>query len=554
MKPRYKNVMTVFGAAVLAIGLAACGGGGGGSTMMEPMEPTAEERAEMQRTAINGAIMTARTTVAGLTDDASDAAIGSADSAVTAAKSAVSDAADIDADEKAAFNVAIAAIEDSLTQKKSSIMTAREEAADEMKAAMAKTGKALHAALGPPATDTTPATYALANIAAPTLSADGLAVDAAAGAGALPDATDPASVTLKAGDSARPLGGWMGTMYAHTNSETKVMNEAVVYNNKGSGETVSLADAGINVHTAESAGDDIKGYYTVDEAADVGKIMGSAFLHSGTQTHSIPDRSDAFYRRGTFDGAPGEYRCTGACSSTNDGKGSPSALGGVWHFKPDAGAMVHRPDTHYLYYGWWVSKDKDGMPTAASAFAGRVGTDPGNSTDGLDNAWTGGFTAGTTLTGSATYAGHAAGRFAMNNPLDGTGNGGHFTADAMLEATFGATGTGITGTIDNFMLNDSESVDWSVSLHRAAFGDDGTFATPATDNADTAANETLGTTWTVDGNAAARSGTWKGNMYDEAVTGDDDDGSNLPTTATGTFYSEFSTNGRMAGAFGADKE
>ena len=93
--------------------------------------------------------------------------------------------------------------------------------------------------------------------------------------------------------------------------------------------------------------------------------------------------------------------------------------------------MVHDPDNEYLYYGWWVSKDKDGKPTAASAFVGVVEPNAGD----LDNS--GDLTA---LTGSATYAGHAAGKFAMSNALDGTGNGGHFTADAELNATFG-TGT-----------------------------------------------------------------------------------------------------------------
>ena len=30
-------------------------------------------------------------------------------------------------------------------------------------------------------------------------------------------------------------------------------------------------------------------------------------------------------------------------------------------------AMVHDPDTTYLYFGWWLSKDKDGAPTAGPA-------------------------------------------------------------------------------------------------------------------------------------------------------------------------------------------
>ena len=435
-------------------------------------------------------------------------------------------------------------------------MTAREEAADEMKAAMAKLGKAMFAALaGPTATED-----ALDNIADPTvtsLTAAGLAIDAAAGAGALPDATNPDSVTLEAGDSAGSLGGWMGTHYAHTagTGASKVSNAAVVYDNKGPGKRVAFADAG---HTIITTDGPTKGMVLV-ETADLANVMADAFTHSGTQSHPQPDRSDALYVRGTYDGAPGEYRCTPdggtGCSSTNDGKGSPSALTGIWHFKPDAGAMVHQPDATYLYYGWWVRKDSDDMPTAASAFRGVVAADQ-PAADALRSG------SGADLTGSATYSGHATGKFAMSNVLTGTGNAGHFTADAMLEATFGdpasVTGAGITGTIDNFMLNDSESVDWSVSLHRAGWDPDGLISGPDDDGATPDIDEELGTTWSIDGNSGGRSGTWSAQMYDEMPgnPGDDPpgDGSNIPTTVTGTFYSEFSTIGRMVGAFGADKE
>jgi hypothetical protein len=293
--------------------------------------------------------------------------------------------------------------------------------------------------------------------------------------------------------------------------------------------------------------------------------MGSAFTHSGTQNHAYDSTTEvAFTARGTFDGAPGEYRCTGTCASTNDGKGSPSELTGTWHFKPDSGAMVHQLDAHYLYYGWWVSKDKDGMPTAASAFTGRFGTpgdDSATDDDGLNAGWDGDYVttpAGSeTITGSATYAGHAAGKFAMDNPLDGTGDGGHFTAEASLSAKFsGTTGVGITGTIDNFRLNDgSEDAGWSVSLHRADFGTGGAISAPTDDGGTTDVNEALGTTWSINDNKAPASGTWSGMMYDEMPgNAPDGDGSNIPTTVTGTFYSEFSTIGRLVGGFGADKQ
>ena len=175
------------------------------------------------------------------------------------------------------------------------------------------------------------------------------------------------------------LGSWSGKDYAHTDTNTKVVNEAVVYNNKGPGKSESFADAGYVVATASDPGTSaIKGYVYIAAAGSpqtgfsFSDVMADAFTHSGTQSHQPAARADAVYVRGTYDGAPGEYRCTGTCTSTNDGKGSPSGLGGTWHFKPDAGAMVHDPDDTYLYYGWWVNKDKDGKPTAASAFTGEV--------------------------------------------------------------------------------------------------------------------------------------------------------------------------------------
>ena len=523
------------------------------SSYMEPVMPPPDP-AIAEREAISTAITAANTAVGMVTDTASDATVTAADNAIAAARKAIMDATNVPAEERAANTGTVNAIATNLATAKASRTAAMKAADDAMKAAMAKTGKAMHAALGGAAADGTD--NALANIdlttAPDTDLSDGLAIDAVENAGAL--ATNPASVTLEAGDSAGSLGGWMGTNYAHMNAETKVANEAVVYNNKGPGKTVSLADAGIDVHTDATSGDDIKGYYTVDESADLAKIMGAAFTHSGTQTHTYDTDSEvAFTTRGTFDGAPGVYRCTGACSSTNDGKGSPSVLTGVWHFKPDTGAMVHQPDANYLYYGWWVSKDKDGMPTAASAFTGVNGTIAGLTSGNTPDA----------LTGSATYSGHAAGKFALdysqNAVLDGTSDGGHFTADATLTAKFGAIAApnngGISGTLDNFMAN-GESVDWSVSLHLAPWASSAdTFATPTTDDATTMADETLGTTWSIGGTAADRSGTWSGQMYDEMPgPAPDGDGSTVPTTVTGKFYSEYSSVGRMVGAFGAEKE
>ena len=106
----------------------------------------------------------------------------------------------------------------------------------------------------------------------------------------------------------------------------------------------------------------------------------------------------------------------------------------------------------------------------------------------------------------------------------------------------------MTGTIDNFRLNDgSEDPGWSVELKRAGW-DSGADTFGGT------SNEAM-TVWSIDGNKAPESGGWSGQMYDE-MPGDAPagDGSTVPTTVTGTFNSEFSTIGRMAGAFGANKQ
>ena len=536
-------------------------------------------RMAAQRTALTNAVTMATTAVVGVDNDSTDSEVAAADSAIAALQTAIDDAEDLSAGDA---DVAIAqgtltTLTGVLAAAKTSRMAAidKKDTAD-MKA-MAATGKAMHAALAGP----TPATDdALENIATGStlLSTDAatLGIDAADGAGSLTGTTsNPDAVTLKAGDSAGALGSWDGMDYSHTNTGTKVVNEARVYTNKGPGKSESFADAEYTIATATDIDSDaIKGYvFLVDggdaeNGIDVMDVRGDDFAHSGTQIYTYDAVTDAaFTTRGTFDGAPGVFRCTGTCSVTNDGKDGPSDLGGDWHFKPDAGAnaMVRQPDDAYLYYGWWVSKDKDGMPTAASAFVGKMGVFNPDAQESPGEIPLSGIDA---IPGSATYTGHAAGKFAMRNPLDGTGDGGHFTADATLNAKFSGDGAGISGTLDNFMAND-ESVPWSVSLNNTSTSgrdadndvssmtnitDAGAFAT-SENRVDTAVDESKSTVWSINGNAAPASGTWSGQMYDELPgNAPGGDGSNIPTTVTGTFYSEFSTIGRMVGGFGADKQ
>ena len=526
-------------------------------------------RMAAQRTAITNAMMNARTAVAGVDNDSTASEVASADNAIAALKTAIDDAEDLpegDTDVATAMGT-LTTLEGLLTVAKTARTDYLANKGDEDMKAMAATGKALRAALAGPDPETQNALNNL-EVTPPVFAANGdLTIDAAAGAGSLEGTAVHAPVDLKAGASAGALGSWNGMDYSHTNTGTKVVNEARVYTNQGGATMEPFGDEYNIIDTENDPNLGLVLLVTAGTpAADISltDVMASTFEHSGLRNHVIPEGRTWFAVRGTLQGAPGEYRCTtGPCSSTNDGSGSPSALAGTWHFKPDTGAMVSQPDANYLYYGWWVRKDKDGMPTAASAFAGVAGDiDPISAATGTDTL---------AITGSATYTGGAAGKFAISNPLDGTGDGGHFTADATLNAKFGGDGAGISGMLDNFMAND-KSVPWSIALNNTATsGLDAnnnvasisniseTGAISTSENRDgTAVDESRSTVWSIDGNSAAASGTWRGQMYDElpglsTVTPPGDD-SNIPTTVTGTFYSEFSTIGRIVGAFGANKQ
>ena len=510
----------------------------------------AAARAAMQRTAISTAITAAQTAVNAVNDDSTDAQVSAAETAIAAARTAIADAADVPANEKAANTGTVDALSTQLATAKSDRDTAMDDAAEEAKMEMAAMGKALKGAL-----TSTPLDWLGGDIDTTTtgeqistLGSSGLQVNISDRA-ATPAFT--ASPTMKAGASAGSLGSWAGTNYAHKNAGTGVSNSAIVYTNRAAAKTYPIASRYATAANVPSGA----GTYTpadrmlaiADDTADA-NIKADMFPTAGTTTFTPTAPSNENLVRGTYQGAAGSYRCTGTCTATATATGI--SLSDAWVFVHDTGAMVSISDSNYLYFGWWLRKDKDDEPTAASAFTGVVGTaieGSGATALGINpNA----------LAGKATYNGHAAGKFAISDPIDG-GDAGHFTADAMLTATFGSGATaGLTGTLDNFMANE-QSVPWSVSLLRAAWDGTTAGATAPVDDPDTSAvNEATDmTVWSIDGNSAAADGTWSAQMYDEkpgaAPSGD---GSNVPTSVTGMFQSHFGSSHTMVGAFGATQE
>ncbi len=552
MKSTDKFVLVLV--ASLALLLAGCGGGS--STPAEPEGPTPEEIAEMEAMQMrameqkadleeaNEALDTALAATLN-TQDALDAA----NAAHMALAAAIEAAADVSAADKAMYESAASAamvrIADAqkIFEAAEAERMAMEEEQRKMEEAakaseMAKVGKALKAAIAAGR----PADLTVTPTSIPMFDLDG------AGTGS--DTSD--ALTLKKGASVGSLGSWAGTDYAGEagRGDAKTTGMVRVYSNQGAAKSVTFAsEAGAAVHGWSPANGVPVGDYTVDTATATQQGAVGGFPTAGTTTY-VQDKTVT----GTFMGASGTYECTAAtCTAavTTDGVN----LGTGWTFTPVVGATLQQPDPDYLRFGWWVRKDKDG-PTHAGAFYSTVGTAPAT----LSNV--------NAIVGSATYNGKAAGKFALSNPLDSTGDGGHFTADATLTAKFSGTGAGITGMIDNFMAND-QSVPWSVALNNRHLASDTVGAAPGnnigTDGAITSApdyttatpnvDDSKTTVWSIDGNSAPASGTWSGLMYDEkpgnAPTGD---GSDIPTTVLGTFQSEFGSIGSMVGAFGAEKE
>ena len=542
-------------ASVLFLALAMVGCGGGGTTMPEP-EPPMPDPAIAERAAIATAIGMARTAVDAVDNDATDAMVTAADNAITAAKKAIADATNVPTEEKSANSGTVSAFETALTTAKARRTAAMNDAADKMKMEMAAAGKALKAALGSNPLGNLDRTT---NPSGASLTTAGLVLDQTQGS----LAADPAAVTLSAGDSAGSLGVWKGMHYAVTNPGTKVSDTAVVYGNQAD-PTVKAFAEGATFGADQAAFD---AAYTAStrtlnlgaDPASTSDIKGTAtqgydmFPTAGTTTYQNT-QVDPVMVRGTYQGAPGKYTCSAATCTAAVGTSGAIDLGGQWYFVHDSGAMTSKADANYLYFGWWLNKDKDGEPTAASAFTGVAGTAPA-AISGVN-----------AIVGNATYTGKAAGKFALSNPLDGTGDAGHFTADATLNAKFSGTGAGISGTINNFMAND-KAVSWSVALNNRTLAGDTVGAAPAnnigSDGAITSApdyatatpnvDDSKTTVWSIDGNAAPASGTWSGQMYDEAQ-GTATDGSDVPTTVIGTFQSEFGSIGSMVGGFGATKE
>ncbi len=528
--------------AASALALAGCGGGGSSSTSRTTTPAAgagsgteAETRtpAELAATA-SGLLDTAETDVNAVMDDSDAATVTTAEMAVAAAEKAVMAASA--ADDHAALSQRLGTLQGSLTAKKRSRQTAMSEQSKMDRAAMVAAGKALYSKLNYGAT-MVPVTLVSGkiNIGDTTTTIDGTSADSNGDGLAKQEAAAP------------PLTGWTGADYMRSTGSgtSKVTHNARVYSNqKAATQVLFISDSALTIHglTRTSATNDGDAYTVVTSP----EIMLDDLDTSGVKTLTAAEQAAGL--SGSFMGADGTYKCpTGTCTAAPINTGGVT-LAGDWTFTPGAQAMVSKRDADYLQFGWWVRKDDDDGPTHASAFYGIVGT--GTTVTAL--------TTGTTLTGTAEYTGKAAGKFAINNPLGSDSDGGHFTANAELNAKFGATEddntNGLMGTIDGFRLNDgTDDPGWSVELKRARWSTD-RYQLTTTGDATTADDDHIiaGTAveWSIDRVASpGQTGQWEAQLFDESPN----DNSTSPTTVLGRFEAGFGGTHKMVGAFGATK-
>ncbi len=265
-------------------------------------------------------------------------------------------------------------------------------------------------------------------------------------------------------------------------------------------------------------------------------IMGAAFTGTGDEVkHKRVQVGDSYVFRtaGSYKGAQGTYVCTAAsagdCTSRNAGEAGIVLAGGTWTFTASAGEKQYEDDGKYARYGWWLNTGAAGG-TSTPQTGAWYSLSTGAAATSVDDS-----------VGTAEYKGKAAGQAALYSARATSGNvGGAFTADVTLTADFNAGGGAGTleGTIDGFRIGD-HSPDWTVELMEKPIGSNAV--------AQGAANTTH-TKWSLgeDDANAAKSGDWRAAFYDQT-------GTNHPKGVAGGFRSTYGSDGRMVGAFAAEK-
>ena len=575
----------VFGLALLlAVTLAGCGGGsGGGADTTDPSGTTPDSALQMAAEAAEAASMAAATAAGNTSDHAAaaaekmkaDAAAAAAATAAAAAQTAA-DAGDL-ATAQAEQAKAEAAKADAEAAMAAAAMLASDAMAAEMMAGVAAKTKAAgtkEKAIGAEAAQTG-AGHGLGGSGVTTYSLeierdrDGTTVTI--NDSAMEDEDDPKFAKAADLPDSNGFGGSMHVRAMPENDDGETVTEIVIVRTdiaapkatafaKVAGQALDVSTNTQNdTPTVTNEALEIPTRDFAPVASDSFSAGGAAELTFDRDDSNTTDKDEAFETAGTYNGAPGMYRCDASgvdCTVTLDAKGKVTAVSGGWIFTPDKGATSDVLDANFLRYGFWLKNtEKDGATTynEVETFADAVGhTAYPDSNTGMQNA-----------VGSATYEGGAAGVYVKNvfdseGEID-TATSGHFTADVSLTATFGGSNAAsnqqftIGGGITNFGLSDDDGdPGWGVNLKLADFSGRGAGDEPGkSEPGNNYANSFSG-----DAEGGGATGSWSGMFYGSGgETTADDDGSatNHPVAVAGEFNANFS-NGAVAGAYGANKK
>ncbi len=514
----YRKLTTICCAAVLALGLAACGGGGSDS-------PTTGNGGQMQGPTPVEQIAELQTQI-----NALRAELGL-------------DPIDIDD-----LTGSVSDLQGQVTALEREIANRDQTIADAAAKAMTAQGKLLFKVLdsfgGAFTANTTRPTAEVAPVATPP------AVSAKHGAattltpenletfveGLSAIDTDTAYTAAQAGDPAMLAmnNGFSGTM--------------LTWSNSGKADTMAAyTDIGAPVGRPFS---EVYGGGTqeLDPADTAHKgVMGAAFdgrtggqvVHAPNAKVNATDATNTMVRLpGSYQGAAGQWTCTpgdaGTCATRVSADGITFVDNGAatqWMFTANNGAMVSVADSTYMTFGWWMRDNKSTADALDHIAVFYSAPHP----DAL---------AITALTGKANYEGGAAGKYAWRDRVADTAHGGHFTAEASLTADFGdAAGIGtVSGSISDFYVGDDGThMDWTVTLGSAALNDGGAVARVG-------AGVDPNVTWAVGSVKANAAGSWEAQLSNSGARRNDD----LPTGIAGAFNTTFNEQGRMIGAFGAN--
>ena len=515
----HKNPMTICGAVLFALGVAACGGGGGGGTTMSG--PSASD-------------VTALFAVA---QDARDETAAAAKAAERAVEDAMEYAEMLDAlsfrgDSMTAIENARkvldaeTAADRAVMDAEAALQAARDANAEAaaLPSDHANRGSliaALEAAIG----------YAEERVEAAREQAGGMALEAAVAAVRGTDTNNPMgpvshgeAVAAAVGSALGPAGGndGRGARVEFDYIAAAVPDGAVeMDDHQGMTWAAIVGEANLRDMRIGMTG----GGTRPVQAASVAATDASAAIPVNTPANGVADGTEFTnaVNGSAWQGVPGTVFCAGSDCEVSSG----GLLTGSWYFTPDLprepyvaadDGMGYLRETLYARFGHWLTVVAGSGETTVHAYAGTAAM--GNPALGAP--------AGDLTESSASYAGKAAG-MSVHMTFDDQGartgiSSGAFTADVSLTARFGAAPT-VSGTVSGF---EGDAVDegWSVELGEAVLSG----------SIDIEFGEARGT---------GQAGAWTARAYGET--------DQRPAGILGGFNAHF-TDGHAAGAYATRKQ